>query len=88
MSNLILNSISESDENTLLTVKNTRVFAVFFCVLVVLISLFFGAAKEAALGVFLGVLNHLVKVTVDGGIVHQVIFDVFIRLAHRGSDVL
>lgn len=51
---LILNSINESDEETLLTVKNIRVFAVFICVFAVLISLFFGAAKEVALGVFLG----------------------------------
>ena len=51
---LILNSINESDEGTLLTVKNIRVFAVFICVFAVLISLFFGAAKEVALGVFLG----------------------------------
>lgn len=53
MSKLILNRIEEG-EGTLLTVKNVRVFAVFLCVFVVLVSLFFGAAKEVALGVFLG----------------------------------
>lgn len=46
--------INENGEETLLTVKNIRVFAVFICVLAVLVSLFFGAAKETALGVFLG----------------------------------
>ena len=50
----ILERIYESEEETLLTVKNVRVFAVFICVFAVLVSLFFGAAKEVALGVFLG----------------------------------
>ncbi|MBR5309814.1 MAG: ATP synthase subunit I [Oscillospiraceae bacterium] len=50
----ILSRIEEREEETLLTVKNIRVFAVFICVIGVLVSLFFGAAKEVALGVFLG----------------------------------
>ena len=54
MLNQILNRINENEEETLLTVKNVRVFAVFICVFVVLVSLFFGAAKEVALGAFLG----------------------------------
>ena len=54
MLNRILNRIDENEEETLLTVKNARVVAVFICVAAVLVSLFFGAAKEVALGVFLG----------------------------------
>ncbi len=54
MLNRILERIGENEEETLLTVKKVRVMAVFICVFVVLVSLFFGAAKEAALGVFLG----------------------------------
>ncbi len=54
MLNRILNRIDGNEEGTLITVKNVRVFAVFICVFAVLVSLFFGAAKEVALGVFLG----------------------------------
>ena len=50
----IQSRIEENEEETLITVKNVRVFAVFICVFAVLVSLFFGAAKEVALGVFLG----------------------------------
>lgn len=52
--NLINRMIDESGEGTLITVRNVRVLAVFICVLAVIISVFFGAAKETALGVFLG----------------------------------
>ena len=54
MLNQIQSRIDEGEEGTLITVKNVRVFAVFICVFAVLVSLFFGAAKEVALGVFLG----------------------------------
>mgnify|MGYP006864442846 FL=1 len=54
MLNRILSRIEENEEETGITVKNVRVFAVFICVFAVLVSLFFGAAKEVALGVFLG----------------------------------
>ena len=54
MLNQIQSRIDEGGEGTLITVKNVRVFAVFICVFAVLVSLFFGAAKEVALGVFLG----------------------------------
>lgn len=54
MSGMILNRISDSDEDTLITVKNVRLGAVLICVIAVLVSLFFGAAKEVALGAFLG----------------------------------
>ena len=54
MLNQILNRINENEEETFITVKNVRVFAVFICVFAVLVSLFFGAAKEVALGAFLG----------------------------------
>lgn len=54
MLNQIQSRIDESGEGILITVKNVRVFAVFICVFAVLVSLFFGAAKEVALGVFLG----------------------------------
>ena len=54
MLNQIQNRIDEGEEGILITVKNVRVFAVFICVFAVLVSLFFGAAKEVALGVFLG----------------------------------
>ena len=54
MLNRILNRIDENEEETILTVKNARVVAVFICVAAVLVSLFFGAAKEVALGVFRG----------------------------------
>ncbi len=54
MLNQILNRIDENEEETLLTVKNARVFAVLICVAAVIVALFFGAAKEVALGVFLG----------------------------------
>ena len=50
----IQSRIEENEEETLITVKNVRVFAVFICVFAVLVSLFFGAAKEVALGAFLG----------------------------------
>jgi hypothetical protein len=50
----IQSRIEENEKETLITVKNVRVFAVFICVFAVLVSLFFGAAKEVALGVFLG----------------------------------
>ena len=54
MLNQIQSRIDEGGEGTLITVKNVRVFAVFICVFAVLVSLFFGAAKEVAFGVFLG----------------------------------
>lgn len=54
MLNQIQSRIDEGGEGTLITVKNVRVFAVFICVFAVLVSLFLGAAKEVALGVFLG----------------------------------
>ena len=54
MLNQIQSRIDEGEEGTLITVKNVRVFAVFICVFAVLVSLFFGAAKEVALGIFLG----------------------------------
>ena len=54
MLNQIQSRIDEGEEGIFITVKNVRVFAVFICVFAVLVSLFFGAAKEVALGVFLG----------------------------------
>ena len=54
MLKIIKRMIDESGEKTLLTVKTARVVAVFICVFAVIVSVFFGAAKEMALGVFLG----------------------------------
>ena len=45
MLNRIQSRIEENEEETILTVKNTRVMAVFICVAAVLVSLFLGASK-------------------------------------------
>ncbi len=52
MSDLIQRMMNE--EGTLITVKNARLGSVFICLFAVVVAAFFGAAKEVAMGVFLG----------------------------------